>query len=80
MEEAVTIRLITDAGLTAKNSREGGSGGIKSDLIHSSLEKKLAGRLSRRGWERDPSTALLISAEDANSHELRFSPQRFHSL
>lgn len=26
MKEAVTIRLITDAGLTAKNSREGGSG------------------------------------------------------
>lgn len=36
-EEAVTIRLITDAGLTAKNSREGGSGGIKPDLIHSFL-------------------------------------------
>lgn len=58
--EAVTIRLITDAGLTAENSREGGNGGIKSDLIHSFLEKKLAGRLSQRGCERDSNTTLLF--------------------
>lgn len=35
--EAVTIRLITDAGLAAKSSGEGGSKGIKSDLIQSFL-------------------------------------------
>lgn len=38
-KEAVTIRLITDAGLAAKNSGEGGSEGIKSDLIPSSLKE-----------------------------------------
>lgn len=80
MKEAVTIRLITDAGLSAKNSREGGSKGIESDLIYSFREKKLAGRLSWRGCEQDPSIAPLISADDDNSHKLSFSPQRFHSL
>lgn len=49
MKEAVTIRLITDAGLTAKSSRERGSKGTQSDRIHSFFQKKLAGRLSQGG-------------------------------
>lgn len=57
MKEAVTIRLTTDAGLTTKNSRGGGSRGAKSNLIHSFLEKKLSGRLSQRSCEEIP--ALL---------------------
>lgn len=44
MKEAVTIRLITDAGLAATSSAEGGSEGAKSDPFRSFLQKRWAGR------------------------------------